>query len=38
MFKSAPDRRFPTPEEMKDHKYGYADIAVAPREIAKFSD
>ena len=38
MFKSAPDRRFPTPAEMKDHKYGYADIAVAPREIAKFSD
>jgi acyl-CoA hydrolase len=38
MFKSAPDRRFPTPAEMKDHKYGYADIAFAPKEIAKFSD
>jgi len=38
MFKNAPDRRFPTPEEMKDHKYGYADIAFAPKEIAKFSD
>jgi acyl-CoA hydrolase len=38
MFTSAPDRRFPTPLDLKEHKYGYADIAVAPKEIAKFND
>ncbi len=38
MFKSAPDRRFPTADEMKEHKYGYADLEVRPKEIAKFTD
>jgi len=38
MFKNAPDRRFPSHEELKDHKYGYMDLEVKPREIAKVSD
>jgi len=38
MFKAAPDRRFPSAEEMKDHKYGFLDCEVRPKEIAKFSD
>ncbi len=38
MFKAAPDRRFPTPEEQKDHKYGYMDVEVRPGQIAKEND
>ncbi|HPC74836.1 MAG TPA: acetyl-CoA hydrolase/transferase C-terminal domain-containing protein [Syntrophales bacterium] len=38
MFKSAPDRRFPKAEEQKDHKYGYMDLEVRPKEIAKLTD
>ncbi|MDI9555237.1 MAG: hypothetical protein QM256_05545, partial [Pseudomonadota bacterium] len=38
MFKNAPDRRFPTPQELKEHKYGYMDMMVKPKEIAKLSD
>jgi len=38
MFKSAPDRRFPTAEEQKDHKLGYMDIRCAPQPIAKVND
>jgi len=38
MWKSCPDRRFPTPEELKEHKYGYMDLEFRPREIAKLSD
>jgi len=38
MFKAAPDRRFPTPEEQKDRKYGYMDVEVRPGQIAKEND
>ena len=38
MFTNAPDRRFPTPEALKDHKYGYMDLEFLPKEIAKLSD
>jgi acyl-CoA hydrolase len=38
MFKNAPDRRFPTSDDLKDHKYGYADMEVKPKEIAKITD
>jgi acyl-CoA hydrolase len=38
MWKSCPDRRFPTPEDLKEHKYGYMDLEIRPREIAKLSD
>ena len=38
MFTSAPDRRFPTPEELKEHKYGYMDIEVIPKSTAKLND
>jgi acyl-CoA hydrolase len=38
MFKNAPDRRFPTAEELIEHKYGYMDLEVKPKEIAKISD
>ena len=38
MFSAAPDRRFPTPKELQDHKYGYMDIKFAPEPIAKLSD
>jgi len=38
MWKSCPDRRFPSAEELKEHKYGYMDLEVRPREIAKLSD
>jgi acyl-CoA hydrolase len=38
MFKVAPDRRFPAPEELKEHKYGYIDLKFAPEPIAKVND
>ncbi len=38
MFTNAPDRRFPTAEQMKDHKYGYMDLEIKPRPIAKYTD
>jgi acyl-CoA hydrolase len=38
MFKSSPDRRFPTADEMKDHKLGYMDLSFAPNPIAKIND
>ena len=38
MFKNDPDRRFPTSDELKDHKYGYAQIEVAPAPIARVTD
>jgi acyl-CoA hydrolase len=38
MWKTAPDRRFPTAAEQKDHKYGYMDREIYPGEIAKVND
>jgi len=38
MFTNNPDRRMPTTDELKDHKYGYAQIEVAPAPIAKLND
>jgi acyl-CoA hydrolase len=38
MWKTAPDRRFPTAAEQKDHKYGYMDLEIYPGEIAKVND
>jgi hypothetical protein len=38
MFKVTPDRRFPTPAEMKDHKLGYMNTYVVPGQIAKEFD
>ncbi len=38
MFKTAPDRRFPSAAEMKDHKLGYMDVSVRPGMIAKEFD
>jgi len=38
MFTSAPDRRFPTPAQMKDHKYGHLDLELKPKPIAKRDD
>lgn len=38
MFTSAPDRRFPSPEELKEHKYGYMDLKVVPKATAKIND
>lgn len=37
-FKSCPDRRYPTTEELKDHKYGYMNPSVVPGMIAKTND
>jgi hypothetical protein len=37
MFKNAPDRRFPSADDLKCHKYGYMDLEVKPKEIAKVS-
>jgi acyl-CoA hydrolase len=38
MFKSAPDRRFPTAAEQKDHKLGYMNVTVRPGQIAQEFD
>ena len=38
MFKTAPDRRFPTAADQKEHKYGYMDAEIRPKEIAKLTD
>ncbi|NPV04959.1 MAG: hypothetical protein HPY67_09530 [Syntrophaceae bacterium] len=38
MWKSCPDRRFPTTQELKDHRYGYMDLEVYPKPIAKVTD
>ncbi|HOH73308.1 MAG TPA: acetyl-CoA hydrolase/transferase C-terminal domain-containing protein [Syntrophales bacterium] len=38
MFTNAPDRRFPTPEILKDHKYGYMDLEFRPKAISKVTD
>jgi acyl-CoA hydrolase len=38
MFDVNPDRRFPTSDVLKDHKYGYAQVVTAPGSIAKLND
>ncbi len=38
MFESCPDRRFPTSDELRDHKFGYVDMRVSPRPIACVND
>ena len=38
MFTSSPDRRYPTPEELKDHRYAYMNPIVIPGSIAKPND
>lgn len=34
MFDNAPDRRFPKATDLKDHKYGYAQVLTYPAAIA----
>jgi acyl-CoA hydrolase len=38
MFTSCPDRRYPTTEELKDHRYAYMNPIVIPGSIAKPND
>jgi acyl-CoA hydrolase len=38
MFKSAPDRRFPSVKDQQDHRYGYMQPVVRPAPIAKETD
>ena len=37
-FNSCPDRRYPTTEELKDHRFGYMKTIVMPDSIAKLND
>lgn len=38
MFESCPDRRYPTTEELKNHKYGYMDQVIVPGVISGTND
>jgi len=38
MFDSAPDRRFPSSDDLKEHKYGYAQMSYGPGAIANLND
>ncbi|AHF97294.1 4-hydroxybutyrate CoA-transferase [Desulfurella acetivorans A63] len=34
MFDVSPDRRYPSANELKDHKHGYMDLVIAPKGVA----
>jgi acyl-CoA hydrolase len=38
MFTICPDRRYPTTDDLKEHKYGYMDPLVIPNVISKIND
>lgn len=38
MFSSCPDRRYPSAEDLKNHKYAHVNLSVIPAAIAKIND